>query len=155
MSLYYLDASALAKRYLTETGTKWIQTLTDPAVGNAILIAEITQVEIAAALAARHRAPSGITQQVRNQAVSLLLHHCTSDYLMIPTSTLIIVKALNLTQNHRLRGYDAVQLATASIVNTQYISAGLLPLTFITADTDLVVAAQAEGFSTDNPNNYP
>ena len=55
MSLYYLDASALAKRYLTEKGTKWIQTLTDPVVGNTILIAEITQVEIAAALAARHR----------------------------------------------------------------------------------------------------
>ncbi len=154
MSLYYLDASALAKRYLTEKGTKWIQTLTDPVVGNTILIAEITQVEIAAALAARHRSPSGITQQVRNQAVSLLIHHCTTEYLMIPTSTLVIGRALSLTQNHRLRGYDAVQLATALVVNTQYVSAGLLPLTFITADVDLIVAAQSEGLSTDNPNNY-
>jgi uncharacterized protein len=154
MSLNYLDASALAKRYLTERGTKWIQALTDPLAGNTILIAEITQVEIGAALAARYRASSGITQQERNQAVSLLLHHCTTEYMLIPLSTATIDRALSLTQNHRLRGYDAVQLATAPVVNAQYISAGLVPLIFITADTDLIVAAQAEGLNTDNPNHY-
>ena len=101
MSLNYLDASALAKRYLTEKGTKWIQTLTDPVAGNTILIAEITQVEIAAALAARHRAPSGITQQERNQAVSLLIYHCSTEYMMIPLNTLITTRAHHQLANAR------------------------------------------------------
>lgn len=33
MSLYYLDSSALVKRYVTETGTRWIQGLTEPSSG--------------------------------------------------------------------------------------------------------------------------
>jgi uncharacterized protein len=56
LSDYFLDASALVKRYSTETGSNWITQLTDPAAQNTILIAEITVVEVAAALAAKHRA---------------------------------------------------------------------------------------------------
>ncbi len=62
MSDYFLDASALVKRYITEAGSKWVSQLTDPAANNTILIAEITMAEVAAALAAKHRAVSGITQ---------------------------------------------------------------------------------------------
>ena len=60
-----------------------------------------------------------------------------------------------LTQNHRLRGYDAVQLATAMAADQTFLGAGLLPVTFVAADSDLLAAAQAEGLSTDNPNLYP
>jgi hypothetical protein len=45
LSDYFLDASALVKRYSTETGSNWITQLTDPAAQNTILIAEITVVE--------------------------------------------------------------------------------------------------------------
>ena len=51
MSSFYLDSSALAKRYLVETGTPWVLALTDPPAGHAIFLAEITWVEVAAALA--------------------------------------------------------------------------------------------------------
>lgn len=72
MSRFYLDSSAVAKRYLPEIVSAWIRTLTDPAMGNTIIMAEITQVEVAAALAARHRAPGGISRQERDGAVRLL-----------------------------------------------------------------------------------
>ena len=45
MSYFYLDSSALVKRYLTEIGSAWVGVLTDPAVGNSIVVAEITRVE--------------------------------------------------------------------------------------------------------------
>jgi hypothetical protein len=61
VSHLFFDSSALVKRYLTETGSAWVISLTDPAAGNSIILAEITRVEVAAALGSRHRASGGIT----------------------------------------------------------------------------------------------
>lgn len=55
MTAYYFDTSAIVKRYLPEVGTNWVRSLVDPASGNIIMISEVTIVEVAAALAARHR----------------------------------------------------------------------------------------------------
>lgn len=155
MTTYFLDASALAKRYLTETGSQWILTIANPAAGHTIIVAEITRVEVAAALASRHRASSGISQQQRDRAVKLLLHHCLTQYRTASLNPTTISRAVSLTQNYRLRGYDAVQLATAIITNGTLVAASLPPLTFVAADTDLLTAAQAEGLITNNPNLYP
>jgi predicted nucleic acid-binding protein len=70
---YYLDASALVKRYADEAGSVWIRQITDIEAGHTILLAEITLVEVAAALAAKHRAPGGITQEQRDRALSRCL----------------------------------------------------------------------------------
>jgi hypothetical protein len=139
---------------MREVGTAWIMAMLDPTAGNVILLSEITRVEVAAALAARHRA-GAITQMERDQAVSLLLHHYANEYHALPTAAVMLNRALSLTQNHRLRGYDAVQLATALVINQQYTTAGVPGLTFITADADLVKAAQAEALMTDDPNAHP
>jgi hypothetical protein len=49
---YYLDASALVKRDADEPGSTWIRYSTDPQAPHMILLAEVTLVEVAAALAA-------------------------------------------------------------------------------------------------------
>lgn len=59
------------------------------------------------------------------------------------------------TQNHRLRGYDAIHLATALTVNAALTAANLPPLIFVAADDDLLAAARAEGLATENPNYHP
>ncbi len=74
--MYYLDSSTLVKRYLTETGSTWLRSLIDPPSDNTVLIAEITQVEVAAAVAARHRAVGGISREARDGTVNLLAKHC-------------------------------------------------------------------------------
>jgi predicted nucleic acid-binding protein len=152
---FYLDTSAVVKRYLPETGTAWIRTLTDPINGHTIIVGEITLVEVAAALAARHRAPGGITRQERDDALALFLRHYMNEYEVTAISRPILNHAVNLTQNHRLRGYDAVQLATALAVNAVLTVAGLPMLTFVAADNDLVAAAHAEGLAAENPNYHP
>ena len=38
MSFFYFDASALVKRYLTETGSAWVNRVIDPSIGNTILL---------------------------------------------------------------------------------------------------------------------
>jgi len=49
MSSFFLDSSALVKRYLTETGSFWVQGIAASAAGNTIAVAEITRVEAAIA----------------------------------------------------------------------------------------------------------
>lgn len=151
MSHFYLDSSALAKRYLSEVGTAWAAALTDPAAGNTIVLAEITQVEVSAALAARHRA-GDISREERDVAVDLLARHCDAEYQLTAISRAILDRAVDLTQRHRLRGYDAVQLATALVAGEALRAAGQPSLIFVAADSDLVAAARLEGLDADDPN---
>jgi predicted nucleic acid-binding protein len=155
VSLFYLDTSALVKRYILETGSPWILTLTDQGSGNSIVTADITRVEAAAAIAAHHRAPGGITLEARDATVSLLLDHFSIEYQVVPLSEEVISRAVDLTQQYRLRGYDAVQLAAAVVVNGLYVAAGFDSLIFVASDNDLLAAAAAEGFATENPTRHP
>lgn len=97
MSYCFLDSSALVKRYLPETGTLWIRTLTDSSAEHAIVVAEITGVEVAAALAARHRAPGGILLEERDEAVRLLLRHHETQYQITPLDREVVSRAMSLT----------------------------------------------------------
>lgn len=45
MVVYFFDSSAIVKRYLIETGTVWVNGITDLAAGNKIFLARITLVE--------------------------------------------------------------------------------------------------------------
>ena len=55
MTTYYLDTSALSKRYVQEPGTLWIRALIDPTASHTLLLARITMVELYSALARRRR----------------------------------------------------------------------------------------------------
>lgn len=155
MSTYFLDTSALVKRYLVEVGSAWIIRLTGSAAGNTIIICEITRVEASAAIAARQRASGGISLEARNIAVDLLLRHCDDEYRNVRLTPATLNRAVALTQRHRLRGYDAIQLATALSTQDQYRAAQLPALTFVAADDDLLTAARAEGLLAENPNQHP
>jgi predicted nucleic acid-binding protein len=155
MSQFFFDSSALVKRYLSEIGSAWVTALTDRASEHIILVAEITRVEVAAAFAARQRAPDGRTPGERDQLYRLLAQHCATEYEAIPISVGVADAAMRLTQVYRLRGYDAIQLAAALDTQVTILAADLPGLTFVAADTDLLAAARAEGLTTDNPNLHP
>ncbi len=150
MTDYYLDASALVKRYADEPGSAWIRQITEHGAQNTILLAEVSLAEVAAALAAKHRAPGGITQQQRDRALSRFLQDCEG-FLILPVDRLVIDRAVELTQNYRLRGYDAIQLATALVTSDLLELQSLSPLGFVASDHDLLAAAAAENLPADNP----
>jgi hypothetical protein len=60
-----------------------------------------------------------------------------------------------IVKKHGLRGYDSVQLATAINFHVKRSSANLPPLIFVSSDDKLNTAAQVEGLTVENPNNYP
>jgi uncharacterized protein len=151
---YYADASALVKRYADEAGSTWIRQMTDPQAQHTILLAEITLAEVAAALAAKSRAPGGITQGQRDRILSRFLQDCAEHFVLLPVDRPVIDRAVELTQRHRLRGYDAVQLATALVASEIIQSQNLSAPTFVAADNDLLTAATSERLPVENPLHH-
>lgn len=150
MPAYYLDSSALVKRYVTETGSAWVQTLCGDAA-NALFISELALVEVGSAYARRcHRGE--ITDEQRRNYLDVFIYDCTETYHLIPAARSLIERGLDLTQRRHLRAHDAMQLASALAAHAVLTLAGLPGLTFVSADDGLLHAASAEGLMTENPN---
>jgi predicted nucleic acid-binding protein len=62
-----------------------------------------------------------------------------------------LLQATALCRTHALRAYDAVQLASALVVNDDALAYGTGPILFVSADTALLAAAAIEGLLVDNP----
>jgi hypothetical protein len=50
VAVYFVETSALAKRYIAETGSMWLRALLDPSTGCSIYVVRVTAVEIIAAI---------------------------------------------------------------------------------------------------------
>lgn len=153
MAAYFFDSSALAKRYVTETGTSWVQSLANPETGNSLFVARITLVELASAITRRQRNGDLIAADA-TAALTDVKADFASDYQVIEVTADLITAASTLAEKHALRGYDAVQLAAALEVNAVYVSVGQPSITLISADHDLNAAGMAEGLNVDDPNTH-
>ena len=151
MPFYQFDASGVVKRYVEEIGSDWVRSIVNPAQNNTISIVDVTRAEVASALARRAR-EGAITLDERDELLRTFRAHSATQYRLVPMVHPVVDLAINLTQQHPLRAYDAVQLATALIVNRSLITSGLPPLIFVSADNGLIATAQAEGLAVDNPN---
>jgi uncharacterized protein len=154
MAVYFLDSSALVKRYISEIGSAWVVNLFDPALNNEVLIVAITCVEIIAAITRRARGGS-ISLTDATATCNLFRSDLLSEYQVVEITENIINSAMALAEVRGLRGYDAVQLAAGCAVNALCITNGLPPVNFVSADDELNAAAASEGLMIENPNNYP
>lgn len=154
MAVYFLDSSALVKRYIHETGSTWVLDLFDPALDNEIFIAAVTRVEIIAAIARRERG-GNISAADAARVYSQFRIDLQTDYQIIELPESIINSAMTFAQVRGLRGYDAIQLAAGCAVNELCIASGLPSLIFVSADNELNAAAASEGLAVANPNDYP
>jgi predicted nucleic acid-binding protein len=152
--VYFLDSSALVKRYSDETGTTWVRSLVDPATGNQIFLARITRVEVVSAITRKNRG-GGMAAVDASTAIARLRLHLTNEYATINISSTVIDSAMALAETHALRGYDAVQLAAALELRADCLAIGIPAPTLISADVDLNLAAIAEGLAADDPNAHP
>lgn len=152
MSILFFDSSALAKRYMPEDGMLWVRKQTSHSIGNDIVIAQITPVELYSAMARQYH-----DKQIdlpRLQAFrQLFMKHVQNQYLILTLSSEIITQALELHETYRLRAYDSIQLASALELNTRLLKTGQT-LTFVASDNRLLQSATSTGLSTDNPLNY-
>lgn len=151
MNAYYFDTSALVKRYIDEKGSAWLRgTITSS--GQYRYIAEITGVEMVSAIA-RLAAGSQISDRVRTLASAEFKRDFAKGYVVVSVNTPLIQIAMRLAEQHVIRGYDAVQLASAMWVKDR-LSNSAIDLVFVSADAALNKTAQAEGVSVANPNDH-
>jgi predicted nucleic acid-binding protein len=154
VAVYFVETSALAKRYIAETGSVWLRTLLDPSTGCSIYVVRVTAVEIMAAITRRERSRTLIPTDA-STARQAFRGDLATAYQVIEVTPALANRAMLLAEQHGLRGYDAMQLAAGCEVHVRYLAAGLPAVTFISADTALNAAAIAEGLTIDDPNAHP
>lgn len=112
--ILYLDTSALLKLYVEESGTAEVVERLERA--DAVATARVSYVEARAALA-RHRRERALTAADLRRAVRELDREWGT-YNLIDLTDPLVRLAGALAERHALRGYDAVQLASALDVRT-------------------------------------
>jgi predicted nucleic acid-binding protein len=149
--IYFLDTSALAKRYLTEKGSLRVRRLLE-AKADVFYQTFLTPVELASALYRRLR-ERDITLEELAVMLRAYVTHSHQDYLLIPYSDSLMERAAMLLAHHALRALDAVQLASALDLRDR-LPANELPLAFLSSDERLVEAARQEHLRARNPERW-
>ena len=153
MAILFLDSSGIVKRYISETGSVWVQSLTDPVNANECYVAQITGAEVASAIIRRVRR-GDLTLAEAAIALSGFEADFTQNLVLLENSLPRIRDAMALIRRHGLRGYYSVQLAVALHLRGRGRSVGRPDPLLITADRELTAAARAEGFAVDDPNSH-
>lgn len=113
----FADSSALVKLYADEAGHEIVREIDVP------VVSQLARVEVPAALWRKHR-----IGELAAAATAILVAQFDADwfgtdeeparFVVVALSESILESAARLTGTHRLRAYDAVQLATALAART-------------------------------------
>src|SRR5579859_847604 len=97
MGAYFLDSSALVKRYVAETGHGWTRALCRPAAGHTIHIAQTAHVEVIASLCRMVRErPPRLDLKVRNRLIARFRQHVQRQYSTLPVIAEVYTHAAEL-----------------------------------------------------------
>ena len=151
MAALFFDSSGLVKRYRQEPGTEWVRSQTAPEAENEIYVALIAGAEVVAAIMRQQRMDE-LSPKDSEAARTAFRFHYDHQYHVVALTEAVIEEAMDLAEHHPLRGYDAVQLATATQIRRMRRVVGLNDPTFVSADATLNEAAAHEGFAAENPN---
>lgn len=109
MSVYYVDTSALVKRYHVEPGSQRIdQLFGDPTA--TFLAANIALTEITSALD-RKVQESLLTRDALNTVLAAIARDLLEDFWLIEIERAHILRSQELTLRHHLRALDALHLS--------------------------------------------
>ncbi len=133
----YLDASALVKRYLVEQGSR--RTIALMAESEMVATSIVSRAEVAAALAKAGRI--GLVTENVARTAQRSFDRDWPDLLRVPMTEALVERAKALAWDHALRGYDAVQLASA-VMWQESVGAGIVVATF---DAQLWTATRQVG----------
>ena len=141
--IYYLDSSALVKRYAAEAGSLQMAALIEG--DNRIVVSWLVVPETLAAVARRARsgsmAPSDLASVRRQFAQDL------QRFTIVAVGDAAVSGIESLNERHALRGADSVHLSTA----LWFRKMTRAPITFVASDNELLHAARAERLTTCNP----
>lgn len=154
MNHYYLDASALVKRYIDEVGSDWLRGIIASSQPALLFTSRLTIVEVVSAFVRRVREGSLSLEELAI-ARDAFRGDCLNEYQIMPPTMTVIDLACSILEQYPLRAYDAIHLATALGAQQFLVAQGYPPLTFLSADDRLSRVATTEDLEVDNPNHHP
>lgn len=134
--ILYFDASALAKRYVAESGSASLRTLLQ---SNRCATSRLSELEVISALARRFR-EGAFSKTELDRALSALKADLIG-LIVVELAVEITVQAGKLLLRHQLRASDAIQLASCLHLQQELHEAVCLAA----FDDRLNLAARAEG----------
>ena len=97
---YFVDSSALVKRYVQEDGTAWVRRLTRRSAVHRIYIARITAVEVTSAVARRRKGRT-LTSAKASSILHRFRQHLAGRYTVIDITPALFDEAMRLANRAR------------------------------------------------------
>jgi predicted nucleic acid-binding protein len=151
---FYLDASALAKRYVPEAGSALVDDILDKLPAGRIYVLNVGIGEVVSILVRKKNA--GV--MAGPDFGQVLLEFETeivgaADIKKMPVGTRLAISSLALIVAHSINSTDAIILRSALAIQ-QKLSAVSADLVLVASDQRLLRAAQAEGLVTFDPESH-
>jgi predicted nucleic acid-binding protein len=148
MPVFYIDTSALVKRYRTEQGTGVVEALlSDPRPEDRFFLSFLSIIELTSGVLRLARG-----RQLREETAREILARFRGDirtfFRIWPLNEEVAADALSQVEEHRLRSADALHLATAQRIASLASGATVV---MVSSDQELLDATHAAGLTTLDP----
>lgn len=150
MEAYFLDTSALVKRYIKEPGSSWLRSALKNRRKRPTYVAMLAEVEFVAAIARRQRG-GDITAAKSAEIIRQFGQHWATQHTVIAWTESISREAIGLAQRFALRANDAIQLASVLVVHRFRGEVSLPAIILLSSDLELNDAARALGIVVQDP----
>jgi predicted nucleic acid-binding protein len=140
----FIDASALAKRYVQEPGSEELEEIFN-SVATEIFVSTLSFVEFASAMG-RKLCNKEMTKAEVGKAIKELEKDWSEVFAKIPLEDMLAETAAALALEYSLKGADAVHLASANVADAEL---------FVASDKKLIRAAKKTGLNSYDPELGP
>lgn len=148
---FYLDASAVAKRYVPEKGSAQIDSILDTVVAGRIYLLNIVAGEVVSVLVRKRNAGALATEDFAQALASFEAEIVRgASITRAPVTSRLVTSSFALIVAHSINSTDALTLRSALVIARRLRIAGD-DLVLVAADQRLVRAAAAEALLTFNP----
>lgn len=149
MLVYYLDTSAILKRYRIEAGTATVDELFDHSRSDEALLTSYLGALEVEAVAARLLRGRVLRRQDYQRFLNRFADDTDTNLTLYPLTNEILEASVDLIRHYALRAADAVHLESARRIRT----ASGMRIIYTASDHALIDAARAEGFDILDPED--
>jgi predicted nucleic acid-binding protein len=150
---FYMDASALAKRYIPEKGSIQVDAILDTVIADRIYILNIGTAEVMSILVRKRNAGIISIAEFGQAAASFAAEIVGAKAIAkVPVTSRLITASFPLIVAHSINSTDAITVKSALAIARRLRSAGD-DLVLVSSDQRLLRAAQAEGLMTFDPES--
>ena len=156
MAFCFLDTNAFLKLFLNEKGSGWIRNFI---INNQVTISELTLAETTNSLTRLFREGKLTKNDVVNLLTFITAQAATFEIVPLEIQNQLqdlTSLGLGIPTTLRLRTLDALQIIASELAKADILAQNAnATFIFISSDIQLLRVAQARGFTTENPENYP